>query len=446
MVKYLIKLFLFAFPFLLLAEPVQLEEEIILDEEDLVTEEKPNPIEMKGFFRELFLTTEKEAENQKSLTSSYSRLRYGFQYRTEKMQWEVLQNLDTIISSNKDFPLYDSYWNMRVRNRLLPLEKSYDQINSTKLRTDTHRLSYAHYGRDYTLKLGRQVISWGQGRLLNPINLLTPINPFLLDLEDLQGTDTLYFLKSLNALDLMEILITPIRRNSENKTNSLSLKDTNILLRYKVSRDNIDYSVLGGIHYHSYVWGYDLVLTKWDASFRMAYLGRRESDPEKNPFYNRYENPIPPATIHQGVLGYSYAFYGKYRFNFEIFMNSGNSNSDKALRKNMEYESLVSMSYLPASQDEASFFRTSGRIITKNKVLPEVSLGYTISQLWSMDSFIILDPHHKSGFLGFIVSYNLSDKGIWNSGLQTFFSQTKSEEAEFANYQSMFYTFVRWSF
>ena len=414
--------------------------------EDFLDEE--SNWEFDNFIRQSFLLNKSalpsEIRTKNDLFASYTRLRLGTAYKGDKIEMEASGNGDFIFANYKDTHEFQYLWMSQNRNRMMFMEKIHDE-NDYLVRADVHRLNVSYNTNKLKLKLGRQSISWGQGRFINPLDLITPTGPFILDMEDIQGADGIDANWYLNSTDFVEMVITPYRRLDDPDLGELYYRDTNALLRYKATFKDADIMVLGGHHFHSWVWGGDINLTKWDASFRAGYLGRAERDLSQYAYYDEYD--LPPQVSHQGVLGASYAFAkGKYRVNFESFFNSSytGDGNEPALAEHQKQEGLASSGFTQPIREDQSFFRSKGRIITKHPVLLELSLGTEFTDLLSGNLVLIHDPVGKSEFVSPSLSYNFHDEGTLVVGAHLFGNH--GTEGEFRGAKPSAFFFIRWHF
>jgi len=411
-------------------------------------EEDESPFEYGGFIRETVHGIknpgpEISGVSRNFLLSSQTTLRLGAKYKNENWTVNGEGNLSGIFGNYMDSPLFNFLWMGRVRNRFLFVD-DYELHNSYIVRKEVHRLSVSYATSKIKVTVGRQAISWGQGRFLNPIDLITPVGPFILDMEDIPGADCLSFSYYLSSFNLIDVVIVPYRRMDRARTGKMTSKDTNAIVRFKGTRDNLDYMLVAGTHFHSAVWGFDLSLTKWDASFRAAYLGRAEEELSQYPYYTG-EN-LPPSVVHQVVIGFGYAFFKKLRTNMELFYNSGPYSRDEALRLNSGDAQIFESGLVRPRNEDGSYFRTEGRIMTEHPLLVELSLGFDVTDFLAFTVFALADPEGRSAYYGPSLSYSLSDEAVLVAGAQLFSAPADAQNSEFAGVESIGYAFLRWHF
>ena len=409
--------------------------------------EEENPFTVKGFIRQMVrITDATETPENKGTdypSDSVTSIRLGFLYEKSNVKFEFEGNKDIIFSNYMDEPSFDFTWMRRNRNRLLYMEDQ-GRTDSYFTRDFVHRMYWSYNSEKFKFSAGRQAISWGQGRFLNPLDLITPTGPFILDIEDVAGSDSVDFTYYLGTYNMIEAVIIPYRRKDNPDLGDLRYLDTNSLLRFKGTHRNLDYSLIGGHHFHSWVWGVDLSLTAFDASFRFAYLGRSERNLTEYPHYN--QDDLPPQVSHQVVLGTGYKFFNKLSTNFEIFYNSACYSKNPAFRENLSDEALISTDYRPPYSADETFFATSGRITTKNPVLIELSLSHEVTDLITASIFFIGDPAGRSAMYGPSLNYNISDNAVISGGGWLSDVPSDKEHAEFSSINPMGYLFMRMHF
>jgi hypothetical protein len=259
-------------------------------------------------------------------------------------------------------------------------------------------------------------------------------------------------------------MVAVFHRSSANGENfQIKSQNFNLLARLKATFNNWETVVLGGRHFRSFVWGAEAVLTKWESNFRFSYLGRKEDsinliyqdlmqlaeqihDSDALILLNALgaeKDPNQSDYSHQFVIGYSYAFTGGLKTNFEIFFNLNPMTQNSRLRKFLLWEEFINLGKALPLPTDASFYRTQGRIISKNKALAEFSLGYNLNPLSTVDLFVILDFKGKSAFWGPQFSYNTSDEGTLVLGAWLYSLPGDIEQAEFQGSKAELFAFFR---
>lgn len=438
-----------------------------------------SPWTLGGFVRQMIHGTESALPRSGTALehpiTSATRLRLSSEYDDGIWKGEASANLDLIFANNMSSTEFDLTWMGRTRNRLFSLEKR-KRYTDYLVQADVHRLWAGYTADDFQIKAGRQAISWGQGRFLNPLDLVTPLSPFLIDSEDVPGADAIDISYYFNAFDMIELVVAPYKTLDDPDLGNLRSRDLNGLLRFKGTRENVDFTLLAGHHFHSWVWGGELAADIKGASIRFAYLGRAEEDWSK---YEGYGTNPPPSVTHQVVLGTGYAFFsGKLSANLEIFYNSGSygDGRDSGLPVALEQEAIIEAELAPLSRedllttiqsnyyssgtlslptsgisqnesdDDIYFYRTAGRITSKNPLLIEASLGGNLTDTINLNFFFIGDPVGESLYAGPSVSVSLTEESVLTGGAFLFVGPDDRTRAEFQGAKPSAYLLLRWHF
>ncbi|MCB1172229.1 MAG: hypothetical protein KDK39_01630 [Leptospiraceae bacterium] len=414
------------------------------------TEESGPGLEWGGFLRQAVYGYQSalpaDQRTRKELISSWTRARLFANYDATDSDWKarISANLDGVFANYSDSYEFDFHYKRQIRNRLFSLEGMRDE-DEFLLKADVHKLWWAgHYGK-WDIKLGRQSLSWGQGRLINPLDLVTPAGPFVQDLEDVPGADFAHSVYSISNYQTLELVLQPVRRASQSNLRQLHYQDLNALIRYKGSFGATDWSLLGGRHFHSWVFGSEVSHTRWGAALRAAWLARHEARLTDYDFYDN--DQLPPVVSHQLNLGISYAFWGTLRTNLEVLINTACLLKDPAYASHVERAHEQELTYDDQRySDDQSFFRSSGRVITKQPYLIQSSIDYELKDVYRPGLVVIFDPEGESLFLGPAFSWDFADEGVWTIGASLFEEYQANKDGEFKDLPPMAYTFIRFHF
>jgi len=397
---------------------------------------------------------------KKNLFSSITQGRLGIAFKLKHFKFELLSDNKILFSNFTKSDEFNFHWMSNPRNRFFTLEYK-KKTDDYFFQESIHRLIFSYFTEHLQVTLGRQAISWGQGRFLNPIDLITPSGPFIFDIEDLTGSDSLNVLYYLNSLDFIQAVVTPYRRENQkdyrkifNEKNGggadVLLVDTNFLLRFKKSIQKIDISILSGYQFHTYVWGYDFSISKWGASFRTAYLGRQEN----SYFYDKLNLDsyivdrinISHKITYQFTVGVSYAFWEKLKTSLELFYNSNSYSKDENLAYMLYNEQYIQANISNPIYNDVSFFKTAGRVITKNPFVLQLSLDYEIVTALSGAIILMNDIEKQGYYLNLQLTYNLSDESVMILNYRNAYVFDDNNESDFSNYKPEVSLIVRWYF
>lgn len=398
-----------------------------------------NPWTYKGFLRGLALGTRTAGitGSKSDFLWATTKGRIGAEYAGKRWVAELRGDLEWIFSGEHDDTTFRALTSTQANNEALPLRRSGRVGGDALLGSNAHRLNAGYKTNDRHFVVGRQAIGWGEGRLINPLDLITPSGPFLVDSEDVPGADALNFTEFVGADKSLQVVAVAHRSGNESDAEKISSTNADLLTRWKSSGADVEWSVVGGRHFRSMVLGAELVLLKWDASIRMAALARREESEQLR---------LGARDKSIFVLGWSYAFDGgKLPVSLEALYNDGAIGNQLPGQLVLAYEGLRSTGEVPPAPNDATFFQTRGRTITRNRVLIQGSVGREIDPIQRVDLVGVYDPHGRSAFVSGAYTRSLSDESVWIAALQIF-GNAGGPQGEFAGRGPLFYSLVRLHF
>lgn len=373
------------------------------------------------------------------ITSS-SRIRLYGQADNGPYRFRVSGNADLVFTNHEDSPVYAYLYKSMPRNRTMSLERVHDEHDYV-IRTDIHRMFFAYRTLTWDITIGRQAISWGQTRFLNPMDLITPLGIFIQDIEDVPGADAISATYYINSYDSVQVVILPMTRMDERDMSELKSEDSTAIVRYKGTFfDSTDIVFLGGRHYRSWVVGTEASVDVSGASLRFAYLGRREDE-------EFHDDPQALKPVHQVAVGASYAFFkGELMTTAEFFYNSGHYDDDPSIPEAQQNSAIVSAGFIGPFDEDRAFFRSSGRILTRNPWFFQFSAGGEVLDNIMANLFLIWDVVGKSAIYGPQISYDFSDEGTFIIAGRLYAFGHDRSRAEFAQGDPQAFAFLRWHF
>ncbi len=421
------------------------------EEDDLET-----PFQYGGFFRHGI----NSFFRKDTLVTSFSTIRGNMGYKKYDFQAHLDADLDFIFSNRGNSDEFISLWNIYPQNRLFPLEGSLEE-EEFLFRYSVHRLFIAYSIKNFSIMIGRQAISWGQGRFLNPLDLITPIDALTLDFESVPGADSIDLSYYINDTDFIQFVGVPYRRKGDKNYLHLRIEDVNALIRYKSTWEDVDISIVSGYHFHSWVWGGEFAWGIGGAIIRGIYLERYESEYSINISdlfglefsldqtsvsgieLRQNELILENKVSRQGVIGASYAFWGELMASTELFINGASGSKFNAERNLSQYEAGVSAGLFDPLPSGIGFFRTAGRLLTKKIIFWQMSLSYQFFSVYQASLFFIYDLQGNSILLLPQIQYDLNDETIIILSSRIFFY---AEGSEFDGAVSDIYTYIRTHF
>ena len=132
------------------------------------------------------------------------------------------------------------------------------------LRVD--RLAATYAGERATLRLGRQALSWGNGMLFNPMDLLNPFAPADVVRDYKTGVDMVLVQTFSDTLSDLQIAYVP-RRNPE--TGQVSFSESSLGLKMSLAATGADWDLVAARHYADTVLGLGTTRYVGGAAWRM---------------------------------------------------------------------------------------------------------------------------------------------------------------------------------
>ena len=145
-------------------------------------------------------------------------------FREEVREGNYFHTLDY-----KTFGLGQQLFYLRMENRV-------DHGDSWTWNQGVYRGWAGLEGDNAALRVGRQRIAWGTGKLWNPTDVLNPYQPISVERDDRRGVDVAYMRLSLGELSQFEAAYAPMA----------SERETQFLERIRTHVGRADLSVMGG--------------------------------------------------------------------------------------------------------------------------------------------------------------------------------------------------------
>ena len=260
-------------------------------------------------------------------------------------------------------------------------------------------LYYKHFFDFGEIVFGRQVISWGTGRIWQPTDLFNPINPANFSKFEKDGADALsakIFLGDFSDLELVY--------NFREK-----LKDGNFAGRFRTNYKEYDISVMAGYFDKRAVVGGDFAGNLFDAGFRGEFLySFHDKDPDSN--------------FVRCILGLDYQFTSKLYAMTEFQYNGEGTTCTNCY------------------QIDKMFM---GEILNVGKYYGMAQISYEIHPLVKINLSNLTNIGDGSGYAGFTGVYSALDNLNLSLGAMLFYGKNKTE---YSYFPSAFYAVVEYYF
>jgi len=351
----------------------------------------------KGYYKNLLVDSRTAFPREEGYTLDLNRLRLELRGRpVEWFGYEVQYDNEALLGSYLDTAQFAqlktvkpmTYWD---------LEDAYLDRGSVYAR---HRLYRGFVSIDTAaadLRLGRQRIAWGSGRLWNPTDILNPYNPTQLERDERLGVDALLLEANLGALSRLSVVYAPPVEPARAST----------ALHWRSNFGGTDVALMIGEFRGDRVAGLDLIGRLGDAGI---YAEMARTRPETGDDYTR------------AVAGAEYAFANTLTVGAEIYYN-GRGTTERA------------------RYDFARLF--AGEIQNVARRYVGAHLKYEFTPLLRTDNVLILNRDDGSRFFAPSLVYSLATNWDVALGIQFFGGDADSE---YGRFYDVYYTYVQWFF
>lgn len=232
------------------------------------------------------------------------------------------------------------------------------------------------------VKIGRQRIAWGTGRIWNPTDLFNPINPAAYYLVEKPGADAISTKIRFGSFTDLNLVYNPVE----------NFNSYNFAGRFRTNFWEYDFSLMGGKFDEKTVIGLDFAGNIWEAGFRGE--GIYSFDTERNQNFVKF------------ILGID------YQFSPELYLLAEYHFNGEGKENEFEYE----------------FYRLlNGEILNLGRNYLAVSGMYQLSPLFLLNFISIINLNDESGFVSLTGNYSVTEDFYLNPGFQIFFGDLFTE-------------------
>ena len=120
----------------------------------------------------------------------------------------------------------------------LNMDWTLDQSSGEIWRHRFYRAYVESVSSPWTVRVGRQRINWGTGKIWQPTDVLNPYQPLSLEQDERRGVDSVYMRRAMGTFDQLELVYAPLN----------GWQDTSLLGRVHQYYDlaDLDVSLMGG--------------------------------------------------------------------------------------------------------------------------------------------------------------------------------------------------------
>jgi len=262
-----------------------------------------------------------------------------------------------------------------------------------------YRIYLSYSTEKMNLTAGRQRVTWGTGRIWNPIDLFNSVSPLKIESGERAGVDAVNVEYFLGSLSYISFVYAPGKESFK----------TSVASRVKTNLKGFDLSLVLGEFRRNMVLGFDFAGSMGDSGFSGEVTF---TDPEVGKEFTRF------------LLSWDHTFTSSLFILFEYLHNGGNLDGEN-LRRFIDTESRTIF---------------TGEIVTRNKHFLGSVVGYDITLLLRGDILIIYDIDDNSIFTRPSLTYNVMSNVDWTVGGQIF---SGSMNSEFGDLNESFFTSVK---
>lgn len=225
------------------------------------------------------------------------------------------------------------------------------------------------------LTLGRQPISFGVARAVNPTDIILPYPFYTIDAENRIGVDALRTIISLTDLSQIDMGFV--------SGEDLKLKNSLAFFSPSFNVQKTDIAPMLMYFKNNYLFGLNLQRPLWDAGFwiEAAYVLAGSQKP-----------PIDNLDYFSLSTGVDYNFSERIYAYIEYHYNGAGSNN-----KHHYFSNLFQVAY----------FDGDTYLLGKHYLIP--SLNYEISPLWSLYTVLYMNLSDQSASVNGVVHYNITE-------------------------------------
>lgn len=251
-------------------------------------------------------------------------------------------------------------------------------------RIKIHRAYVKLLKDDLTITAGRQLIRFGSGRLWNPLDIINPVSPTVIEgPEELPGTDALRI--QYYPFNMMELSLVIDQKRSDNRLNRITVRNTNTLGRMKTTVGKAEIAGIGGWIARRGICGIDGSYIVMDGMIRASVM---------------YSNPADGKYFVQSGAGYEYTFKTGISIIAEYFFNSA------GIRFNTDISNALLDKKVYGTREQ-NYYILANQFMTMNRHYCGIAVGYDITALLRGDIFTVWDIEGRGAMTLPCLTYNV---------------------------------------
>lgn len=437
------------------------------DSDDDELEEKKAKFKLRGQVKALYSfhrTTDYLDDNpltarSKNLSAGLTRFRLSPEFNYKTMIYAVADiDNEVVLSSYNTSRDFDLYWRPSQFNDFA--KTSWDIVNNPNVyyRAKIHRAYVKLSVKHFTATLGRQQIRFGSGRLWNPLDILNPLTPTLVEGGDEQkGTDALRL--DFYPDDTTEITLVYNPKRFNDRLTLMNYDNQNYIARVKTAISDFEFAILGGYINSRWVAGFDITAVVLKGILRGSMIASQAKNENvyfqanggyeytfKNGlyllveyFYNQNalnhnrELTIMDSSYYYKVKNYGGRFLGFRQNDLKEAASSRSLYGYHQIKMTKYYKYV--MGFNPSNGDIYwdNYRPVANQQLTVNQHYGAVALGYDLHALVRAECFVMGDIQGRGIFVSPSIKYNAVQNLDFAGGLMMayVFDQKASDFNEF---------------
>lgn len=356
--------------------------------------------ELNGFFKLNFFNTENPyQQTRRNDVNQVNRISNLYTMR-QNISFEFSYELIQIFSSNSMPSIKKNYRIIQFESPVIELKKQYSLLSNLD------RLSINWEAENFSLIIGRQPLSFGSGRAVNPTDVFSPFSFMAIDTEERNGVDALRLRMQVGEMSQWDIGILFGKNFAQ--AESAIYSQINLSLEHFEIRPMLAYfkqATLLGLDVATSIQGASL----W---FESALV-----TPLDLPAYFRY------------VLGADRQIHQKISLFIEYHYNGAGT-----------------MAVGDYSKKQSDFAGIKGGVFLSGKNYFDLGLAYSLSALLNMGFVIKHNINDDSTFIALNIEWNAYEDFYWNIGSFVGFNTGSNATSEFAALNETLYSQLRYYF
>ena len=213
-----------------------------------------------------------------------------------------------------DLPAFSGAAAAGDRTALLDMDSVIHHGSDGKIRHRLDRLNIDFQNASAGVTIGRQAVTWGNGLMFNPMDLINPFSPYDQDTDYKTGQDMVYGRLFLESGGELQLLFAP-RRDFSN--GDVRFSESSLAAKYHGFVNHMEIDLMAGIHYRDAVVGAGLSGYFKGAAWRTDLVYTAAEEDTDDNFASLIAN-----------IDYSWIMWDKNLYGFLEFYYSGIGTAD----------------------------------------------------------------------------------------------------------------------